>query len=154
MKKKYEGKCYDWDEVKNIIKKNKYAKLKNFELKKNVIFFKGTATTKKTFKLREDLEEYARKRKDFLEIKLDGWQHYEPVENFSKYKFLLNLPGHYHWSNRLKYLFLMKSFVINVNTQSIFIQNIKIMLSVHLLIFSSRKNSILTYCTNIIELIL
>ena len=113
---KYTGKCYNWNEMKEIINNNKYTESKNFDKKENVIFFKGTPTTKKTFRLREDLEEYADDKKDIYDIKLDAWKDYMPIENFSKYKFLLNLPGHYHWSNRLKYLFLMNSFVINVNT--------------------------------------
>jgi hypothetical protein len=48
-------------------------------------------------------------------VQLDAWKSYVPVWEFAKYKYLLNLPGHYPWSNRMKYLFMSKSLVINVS---------------------------------------
>ena len=52
-------------------------------------------------------------------IKLDAWSVYEPLYEWSKYKWLLNLPGRYPWSNRFRWLFLMKSGVINVDVQTV-----------------------------------
>ena len=38
---------------------------------------------------------------------------------FCKYKILLNLPGHYPWSNRFKYLFLMDRIItINIDPET------------------------------------
>ena len=44
---------------------------------------------------------------------------YESVKVFKNYKFNLNLPGHYPWSTRLKYLYLAKTFIINVRVNTI-----------------------------------
>ena len=44
---------------------------------------------------------------------------YESIKVFKKYKFNLNLPGHYPWSSRLKYLYLSKTFIINVRVKTI-----------------------------------
>jgi hypothetical protein len=100
----------DWGQMKELFDK------KNKELpeKQKIIYFKGTPTTKKIHRLREILQKYAQ-NKQHMTVLLDGWQNYEPITNFSKYLFLLNLPGHYPWSNRFKYLFLTNSVIINVN---------------------------------------
>lgn len=120
MDEKYNGVCYDWDETAKIImKKSAEIQMKD---KINQIFFKGTSTTKRNSKIRENLHEYS-KNGEWLFINLDGWYAYVSMENFCKYKFLINLPGHYPWSNRLKYLFLMKSVIINVDVYSIDTQN-------------------------------
>lgn len=37
------------------------------------------------------------------------------MNKFSDYKYLLNLPGNYPWSFRFKFLFMMRSLVININ---------------------------------------
>jgi hypothetical protein len=112
--KKYSSNCFDWDKTKKLfIQYNE--KIKN---KKNVIYFKGTDTTRNNHKLRGKLENYSKKNKNFI-ILLDAWTKYEPIYNFSNYQFLLNLPGHYPWSNRLKYLFLTQSIVININVKTI-----------------------------------
>jgi hypothetical protein len=112
LDKKYNGKCYDY----NIIKKKILKHCANdFNDKPNIMYFKGTPTTKKTTKLRETLESYSKKT-NWLQIHLDAWTKYEKIYEMNNYKYLLNLPGHYPWSNRFKYLFLMKSLVININT--------------------------------------
>jgi len=112
IKKKYKGECYDWNQVKELTEK-KCSNI-SFSNKLKKIYFKGTPTTKRIHKLRENLEEYA-KSDSTMDILLDAWQNYQPLYEWCKYKYLLNLPGHYPWSNRLKYLFLMDSLVINVN---------------------------------------
>jgi hypothetical protein len=47
-----------------------------------------------------------------FEVKTTG---YLNMGEYSKWKYLLNLPGWYPWSFRFKFLFLMNSFIINVN---------------------------------------
>jgi len=49
---------------------------------------------------------------------LDAWKKYEPLYEWSKYRYLLNLPGHYPWSNRYKFLFLLQSLVVNVEVET------------------------------------
>jgi hypothetical protein len=114
LETKYGEKCYDWDEIKKkMIEYNK--KVKN---KENKIFFKGTRTTVFNHKLRENLEIYAKNRKNYI-IQLDAWNKYIPIYKFADYNFLLNLPGRYPWSNRFKYLFLTRSLVINISVITI-----------------------------------
>lgn len=110
LKEKYKGECQDWDSMKELFKE----KNKEYKEKQKIIYFKGTPTTKKIHKLREILCEYARTNKNMI-VKLDGWYRYQPITETSKYLFLLNLPGHYPWSNRFKFLFLTESVIINVN---------------------------------------
>jgi len=114
--KKYKGKCYDWDEVKNKINKN--CKIP-FEKKKQIIYFKGARTTIRNSKLRENLEEIHRDLKIPLKIDLDAWKKYEPIYNLCNYKILLDLPGRAPWSVRTQFLHLMKSILIHVDSESI-----------------------------------
>jgi hypothetical protein len=89
-------------------------KNREYKQKQKTIYFKGTPTTKKIHKIREILETYAKTRNNMI-IKLDAWHNYRPVTDTAGYLFLLNLPGHYSWSNRFKYLFLSNSIIININ---------------------------------------
>lgn len=153
LQKKYAGKCYDWDKMKQIIKK--YEE-KNINKKENIVYFKGVDSTDYNHNIRFNLYKYSKlhnsrivehqgggktkkknsvkthkikskkhkpvqfkqKHKKFKDIKLDilldAKKNYEPMYNFTKYKYLLNLPGRYPWSNRLKYLPLMYSHIIDV----------------------------------------
>jgi hypothetical protein len=111
--KKYKGECYDWDAIKKLFKKTNKMYLEKIK----VAYFKGTPTTKNRYRIREQLEEYSKNKKNMI-IKLDGWVNYKPITNVSKYQFLLNLPGHYPWSNRFKYLFLTNSIIININVKT------------------------------------
>ena len=113
---KYENDCYDWDHSKKTVKKY----VDELPHKINKIYFKGCATTQNTTDIRENLEEYSKKtHREWLDIRLDAGDNYQSMEEFSKYKYLLNLPGRYPWSNRLRYLFLMKSVVINVDVKTV-----------------------------------
>ncbi len=114
LNQKYSGTCYDWEQMKALFEKH------NCPNKRDIIYFKGTPTTKKIHKIRETLEQYSRRRRDMV-VSLDGWKNYTPMMDISKYRFLLNLPGHYPWSNRFKYLFLTGSVIINISviTESI-----------------------------------
>jgi hypothetical protein len=147
LDKKYSAQCIDWDKTKDIINDkcdlNKKTKKK---VKKNELYFKGTATTLENTQIREKLEiiSMIKNRKNIknkinkiddksfeknmtklnyknlpLNISLDAWMNYSPIYDLCNYLYLLNLPGHYPWSNRLKYLFLMKSHIINVNVKYI-----------------------------------
>lgn len=145
---KYSGSGMNWDQIKQKFLENPIID------KKDIIYFKGTPTTFKHSRLREQLYLIAKNgtyctgkeslfkpaeerktnnantalSKDLIKnpkpnehvlIDLDAWNTYIPVWEFAKYKYLLNLPGHYPWSNRMKYLFLTKSLVINVSVTTI-----------------------------------
>ncbi len=115
-KQKHVNVCYDWDHTKKSIKK--YVDKLHHKIDK--IYFKGKATTQNNTDIRENLEEYSKKTHgEWLDIRLDAGDNWQSMEEFSKYKYLLNLPGHYPWSNRLRYLFLMKSVVINVDVKTV-----------------------------------
>ena len=109
INKKYGSNCNNWDQVSKICK----SKIVPFNKKLNNVYFKGTNTTKNNSNIREYLNINAPKN---IIVNIDAWNNYETPCSWSKYKFLLNLPGNYTWSNRLKYLFLLKSLVINVET--------------------------------------
>ena len=106
--------CKDFDTLKAQIITHHTKK------KVNQVFFKGTATTEKQGRLREDLAVIsAADKTGFLSVALDGdGASYEPLYDWCKYKWLLNLPGYYPWSNRFKFLFLMKSVVVNVDVST------------------------------------
>ena len=92
--------------------------------KKDIIFFKGMNTTLYNHNLREYIKNNLDSETDILfkNAMYYKWltkYNYESVETFSKYKFLLNLPGRYPWSTRLKYLYLSKSFIINVRVKTL-----------------------------------
>jgi hypothetical protein len=115
-KQKYGNDCYDWDGSKKFIKEY----VDHLTHKINKIYFKGVPTTRNNTNIRENLEWYSKKTNGaWLDIRLDAWSNYQSMEEFSQYKYLLNLPGHYPWSNRLRYLFLMKSLVINVDVKTV-----------------------------------
>ena len=117
---KYSTDCSDWDDTKkNILKKAETIK---YDEKKDEIFFKGTLTGQYHTNIRNNLNKSSTDNK-WLSIKLDGWTSYMPMENLCEYKILINLPGHYPWSNRFKYLFLMNSLVINVDVFSVDTEN-------------------------------
>jgi hypothetical protein len=98
----FENKKYDFDEIKNKIKK--FPIIKN----ENNIFFTGTMTSIKNSKIREKIQY----EKHPLNVILDKPQF---IGNFKKYKYLLDLPGYKPWSLRLKYLFVMNSLVFRVS---------------------------------------
>jgi hypothetical protein len=155
---KYRGKCYNFDQMKALIIEKHVPANKKIPM----VYFKGTPTTFRHSKLREQLQliaetkAFAGRENDIflpgktmkfphrgsfggseeeyamynihpkiteisynpipLKILLDAREKYEPMYAWNKYKFLLDLPGHYPWSNRMKFLFLTKSLVIHVDT--------------------------------------
>ncbi len=93
-------------------------------IKQNAIFFKGVDTTDKNHNLRYYIKYRLKTDTDneFKNAMIYEWltpSNYESVKSFTKYKFLLNLPGRYPWSTRLKYLYLSKSFIINVRVKTL-----------------------------------
>ena len=111
--KKYKGTSYNWDEMKEKIKYHNISK-------NNIIFFHGTNTTKTNHNMRQKLLNSSKNIDIPLKISLNAWEKYIPVWSFAKYKYLLNLPGRYPWSNRIKYIMLM-STVINISVKTIYI---------------------------------
>ena len=106
---KYRGRCYNWDEVKSRIITSRQ------EHKQDLAYFKGTKTGIKVGNFREVLQKEATRTKAPVSILLDGWKQFESLSEMNKYSVLLNLPGHYVWSNRFKYLFLSKgSLVVDI----------------------------------------
>ena len=107
------SKMISWEENEKMVI-NKCDKLKD---KINKIFFIGqNISLKKTdFNIRKWMNEEMTKIKNMpLEVLLTDKSGYVPTSDFCKYKYLLNLPGMSPWSFRFKFLFLMKSLIINV----------------------------------------
>jgi hypothetical protein len=109
LKKKYGQENLSWDKTKKVISKKLSPK------KKNIMYFKGTITGQYRTDLRRLLAEKVKKPNRVIIINLDAWNSFSPIYDFSQYKLLLNLPGHADWSVRFKYLFLLKSVVVNVD---------------------------------------
>lgn len=92
--------------------------------KKNKIFFRGADTTDLNHNLRRFIYDklHTETDKEFKNCMIYEFltkANYESVEKTGIYKFQLNLPGRYPWSTRLKYLYLSKSFIINVRVKTI-----------------------------------
>jgi hypothetical protein len=101
----------DWEQQKNLF-------ISDID-KKNTIFFKGADTTNLNHFLRTDIMKYLDDEtdtefKNAMKYEFLTKDNYESIDSFKQYKFLLNLPGRYPWSTRLKYLYLCKSYIINV----------------------------------------
>ena len=116
LDKKYEGKCYDWDTLKENINKKC---VKKFDKRYNKIYFKGVNTTKHNNNIRFNFFklQFDKYNKLPLKVKLDAWKNYEPFYNVCDYKYLLNLPGKAPWSYRLQNCLLTKSIIINIDLE-------------------------------------
>lgn len=80
-------------------------------VKESKVFFRGKNTGDRDHNLRKLLMKDRKiKIPTYIKISNDRVSQY----TFCKYKYLLNLPGVGAWSYRFKYLFLMKSLVINI----------------------------------------
>jgi hypothetical protein len=101
----------NWKDSIELINKNIYD-----EEKQALIYFKGAMTGQYSYNLRNKLFNY-NSSLDSEYMKLEKLQKgdYTPIYEWSRYKYLLNLPGHYPWSNRKKYLFLLESPIIDIN---------------------------------------
>jgi protein-tyrosine phosphatase len=103
-------KCIDWDTTKNMVNDNCKIKSDELDSKINKIYFRGANTGEDKHNLRKLFEE---NKDNAYDVTIGS--HRIPLYDFCDYKYLLNLPGHQPWSYRFKYLFLMKSLVINVD---------------------------------------
>ncbi len=101
------NKCMDWDTTKKFVNENCLT-----DTKINKLFFRGANTGADKHNLRMLI--YNKSKSDNKYDVTIG-KHRVPLFEFCKYKYLLNLPGHQPWSYRFKYLFLMKSLVINID---------------------------------------
>jgi hypothetical protein len=99
--------CHTWDDAKKVI----YEKCDNVT-KITKMYFKGANTGADKHNLRIQLMDEEKRANIPIQIILSRPN--DPMYSFCKYKYLLNLPGHQPWSYRFKYLFLMKSLVIDV----------------------------------------
>jgi hypothetical protein len=95
----------NWDQDRDDILNN----CKKVE-KEPIMFFRGANTGEKKHNLRKILS----RDKKFTNVKILISKEKVPQYTFCKYKYLLNLPGTAPWSYRFKYLFLMKSLIVNV----------------------------------------
>lgn len=96
---------------------------KNIDSKENTIFFRGADTTDLNHNLRRHIYDKLKTEKDTEFKKAMKYEfltsnNYQSVKEVAKYKWLLNLPGRYPWSTRLKYLYLARSFIINVKVDT------------------------------------
>lgn len=94
-----------WDK---IIKK---CKTLSYDKKEDMLYFKGANTGTYKFATRDYLSKY----KWDIPVVIDLSTGREAMISWNKYMGLLNLPGHQPWSYRLKYLYLLKSPIVNVD---------------------------------------
>lgn len=111
---KYPGKGLTWGESMEVVQ----AHVRRFEAsgqaREPVAYFRGALTGGHNNNVRNLLFTLQQRARSPLLI-LEETQKFTPVYEWCRYKYLLNLPGHYPWSNRLKYLMLLDSVVINVD---------------------------------------
>ena len=77
----------------------------------DMLYFKGANTGTFKFSTRDYLSKY----KWDIPVNINLDKQHESMFNWDKYSGLLNLPGNQPWSYRLKYLYLLKSPVVNVD---------------------------------------
>jgi hypothetical protein len=114
--KRYASTGLDWAQQKKLFT---YS-----NTKKNLIFFRGVDTTNLNHNLRQVIKSKLNYEKDkefkkAMKYEFLTHKNYKSVKEFKEYKFLLNLPGRYPWSTRLKYLYLSKSFIINIRVKTL-----------------------------------
>jgi hypothetical protein len=108
------GQGESWDKSKKIFKDNIYKAFKDKH-----IFFRGKDTTKYRTNLRRILYDIQDQKMMKIELLDENNMKYIPMYEFSKYKYLLDLPGKYEWSNRFPRLFLCNRLVIKINNNII-----------------------------------
>jgi hypothetical protein len=79
--------------------------------KKNIMYFKGTASSCNKTKIREKLEPLSN---SVMKVELKNDIH-SPYYTISDYKYVLDLPGNYPWSVRLIELYMSCSLPFRVN---------------------------------------
>jgi hypothetical protein len=131
--KRYASNGLDWKQQKKLFETtdsntNTHT---DTDTKINKIFFRGADTTSTHHNLRSYIMQRLEKEsnvefKNVMNYQFLTSSNYESVKVFKNYKFNLNLPGHYPWSTRLKYLYLAKTFIINVRVNTIINKSIEI----------------------------
>jgi len=104
------GQGDNWDKSKKVFAENIMEKPTDKRL-----YFRGKDTTKYRTNLRRilyDIQDSKLMKIDLLE---ENNMKYIPMYEFSKYKYLLDLPGQYEWSNRFPRLFLCNRLVVKIN---------------------------------------
>ena len=104
--------CYSWTAVKDECATLNYNDKSD---KKNVLFFAGANTDAGRQNIRSGLHKLELSNDVSYPLKILLQQPRLRLCEFKQFKYLLNLPGNQPWSYRFKYLFLMKSVVININ---------------------------------------
>ncbi len=105
----YKKDCKNWDQMKAHVRKNcKFPII-------DVTYFHGRGTGHRHMDVRNRMRTLLNSPKFKIEITTE----YNDLSDWCRYKTLLNLPGHYPWSNRLKYLLLTNSYVIDVNVKTV-----------------------------------
>lgn len=98
--------------------KNNLLKIKcsNYKDKKPIIYFKGANTGADKHNIRMKLKEIVDEKNDKNYL-ISISEKFVPMYEYCKYKYLLNLPGHQPWSNRLMKISTMKSLIIDINVR-------------------------------------
>ena len=122
--KRYASNGLDWKQQKQLFDTTDTNTNTHTDTKINKIFFRGADTTSTQHNLRSYIMQRLEKEsnmefKNVMNYQFLTSSNYESVKVFKNYKFNLNLPGHYPWSTRLKYLYLAKTFIINVRVNTI-----------------------------------
>lgn len=108
---KYAGKCYNYDEIVNLIIENDKTP---FSEKENCIYFKGANTTNRNSNIRSFFAEKTKvDNRIFSKFSLDAFQNYEPFYNQAKYQWVVSLPGRVPWSPRLQNIAPMNINIIH-----------------------------------------
>ena len=121
--KRYASNGLNWQEQKKLFEiPNIHTDTTDTKL--NKIFFRGADTTSTIHNLRSYIMQKLKQEtnvefKNVMMYEFIDKTNYESVKIFKNYKFNLNLPGHYPWSTRLKYLYLAKTFIINIRVTTI-----------------------------------
>lgn len=105
--------CYDWDQIKLYASKE----VKKNTKKEHKIYFTGNNSGKNTHNIRQSIKRLTEDN-NLFDIKVSAKEsryEYEPFYLWSKYSYLLDLPGINLTSRRFKYLFLCNSTVIKIS---------------------------------------
>lgn len=106
---KLEDKMINYDDFLRIVHEKK---CEDQSKKKPFIFFSGANTGADKHNVRMKLKEISEDNKNY---KIYIKESYFPFYYFCEFKYLLNLPGHQPWSNRLMKILAMNSLVIDIN---------------------------------------
>lgn len=108
-----------WSESMRRMEKEVTRQQNDGTVRKAAAFFKGAMTGQFLYNIRSQLfAAHDRIQSPFMCLESSEKGNYTPPYNWYAYKYFLNLPGHYPWSNRLKYLLLLDGIIFHVNVSS------------------------------------